>query len=279
MLCEYTSKGKTIDEAIENGLKKIGLERDDVSIEVLETPEKGFLGIGAVPAVVRLSYEGVAPIETKEQKEEKIKAEKEAAKAAKEAEKAAKEAEKEAEKAAKEAEKAKKAATKKGFKKAENSTEFITEIVRLMDYEDVTVKSEQTENGISIMLEGESAGALIGHRGETLNALQYLVSLFENRESEDYSKVNFDILGYREKRKVTLEKLARRMAVTAVKTHRNIYLDAMPNYERKIIHATLQDFNGVTTYSTGSEPNRKVVIAYNGNGNNHKNHRKNNSEE
>ncbi len=260
MLCEYTAKGKTIDEAVANGLEKLGLERDDVSIEVLETPEKGFLGIGATPAVVKITYDGVAPVI-----EDAAPAEVEDKKAAKAAEKAAKAAEKAAEKAAKTAEKQKKSA-KKGESAClpANSVEFVTEMIRLMGYDDVTVDSSVDENGLSITLGGENAGSLIGHRGETLNAIQYLVSLFENRSSEDYERVNFDILGYREKRKATLEKLARRMAVQAVKTRRNVYLDPMPNYERKIIHSSLQDFVGVNTYSTGSEPNRKVVIAYNG---------------
>lgn len=251
MLCEYIAKGKTIDDAVANGLEKIGLERDDVSIEVLETPEKGFFGIGASPAVVKLSYEGIAPVITDEPEVEQ--------KADKKADKADKKAEKKAEKAEKKASK-----NKKGFKKAESSTEFVSEVIKLMGYEDLDIEASESENGLDVTVSGEEAGSLIGHRGETLNALQYLVSLFENRENEDYSKINLDILGYREKRKVTLEKLARRMAITAVKSHRNIYLDPMPNYERKIIHAALQDFNGVSTYSTGVEPARKVVIAYNG---------------
>ncbi|MBQ2945288.1 MAG: protein jag [Clostridia bacterium] len=251
MLCEYIAKGKTIDDAVANGLEKIGLERDDVSIEVLETPEKGFFGIGASPAVVKLSYEGIAPVITEEPEVEQ--------KVDKKADKADKKAEKKAEKAEKKASK-----NKKGFKKAESSTEFVSEVIKLMGYEDLDIEASESENGLDVTVSGEEAGSLIGHRGETLNALQYLVSLFENRENEDYSKINLDILGYREKRKVTLEKLARRMAITAVKSHRNIYLDPMPNYERKIIHAALQDFNGVSTYSTGVEPARKVVIAYSG---------------
>ncbi len=252
MLCEYIAKGKTIEEAVANGLEKIGLERDDVSIEVLETPEKGFFGIGASPAVVKLSYDGIAPVIPE-------------APAA--PEKVEKKAEKKAEKAEKKAEKADKKSpkNKKEFKKAESSVEFISDVIKLMGYDELNVESAVSEEGLDITVGGDEAGALIGHRGETLNALQYLVSLFENKENEDYSKINLDILGYREKRKVTLEKLARRMAITAVKSHRNIYLDPMPNYERKIIHAALQDFNGVSTYSTGVEPARKVVIAYNGN--------------
>lgn len=252
MLCEYIAKGKTIEDAVANGLEKIGLERDDVSIEVLETPEKGFFGIGASPAVVKLSYEGIAPVITEEKKEEP--------KPEKKAEKKAEKAEKKAEKAEKKVSK-----SKNGFKKAENSVEFVTDVIKLMGYGDLSIETAVGENGLDITVSGDDAGSLIGHRGETLNALQYLVSLFENKENEDYSKINLDILGYREKRKATLEKLARRMAITAVKSHRNIYLDPMPNYERKIIHAALQDFNGVSTYSTGVEPARKVVIAYNGN--------------
>ena len=104
-------------------------------------------------------------------------------------------------------------------------------------------------------------GILIGKRGQTLDSLQYLVSLVVNKKSENYVRVKLDTENYRERRKETLETLAKNIAYKVKRTKRSVSLEPMNPYERRIIHAALQDFNGVTTYSTGTEPGRRVVIA------------------
>lgn len=120
-------------------------------------------------------------------------------------------------------------------------------------FEDETVK-------VVINGDPDEVGLLIGRRGETLDAIQYLTSLVVNKEEEDYLRVTVDTENYRKKREETLVKLAKRMASLAIKTRRNINLDPMNPNERRIIHSALQDYKNVTTYSSGQEPNRYVVI-------------------
>ena len=119
----------------------------------------------------------------------------------------------------------------------------------------------QVFDAMNIDLSGEDMGILIGKRGQTLDSLQYLVSLVVNKKSENYVRVKLDTENYRERRKETLETLAKNIAYKVKRTKRSVSLEPMNPYERRIIHAALQDFNGVTTYSTGTEPGRRVVIA------------------
>lgn len=123
---------------------------------------------------------------------------------------------------------------------------------------DVAVEESQ----INIKLSGDNIGIVIGRRGETLDALQYLLSLVINRHFENYMRVVLDVADYRSKREETLQRLARRVAEKVVKTRRNITLEAMNPYERRIIHSTLQDYQNVDTQSVGEEPNRKVVVRF-----------------
>lgn len=123
---------------------------------------------------------------------------------------------------------------------------------------DITVEEGQ----INIKLTGDDIGIVIGRRGETLDALQYLLSLIINRRFENYMRVILDIADYRSKREETLQRLAKRVAEKVVKTRRNVTLEAMNPYERRIIHSTLQEYQNVDTQSVGEEPNRKVVIRF-----------------
>lgn len=127
----------------------------------------------------------------------------------------------------------------------------------------VTCDVEVTQNERELLLNivGENVGVVIGRRGETLDALQYLLSLCINKGKEDYIKVTLDAENYREKREKTLERLAKKLASKVVESKRSVTLEAMNPNERRIIHSTLQDFKGVTTTSIGSEPNRRVVIS------------------
>lgn len=118
------------------------------------------------------------------------------------------------------------------------------------------------EGQINIRLTGDDIGIVIGRRGETLDALQYLLSLVINRYTQDYTRVILDVADYRKKRAETLQRLARRVAEKVSKTRRNITLEAMNPYERRIIHSSLQEFPNIDTHSVGEEPNRKVVVRY-----------------
>lgn len=144
---------------------------------------------------------------------------------------------------------------------ADAAAAYLCSILSGMGLTDIEVEIHEVEAGAELVLTGEDIGFIIGHRGETLDALQYLSSLVANHVDESYYRVTLDVGNYREKRKETLENLGKKMAARAVKTGRNASLEPMNPYERRIIHAALQDFNGVTTYSTGTEPGRRVVIA------------------
>jgi spoIIIJ-associated protein len=113
-----------------------------------------------------------------------------------------------------------------------------------------------------VVLQGENMGALIGHRGETLDAIQQLTGYAVNRGRSHRARIHVDAEGYRARREESLERLARKTAARVVKYRRNVTLEAMNAYERHVIHSALQDFAGVTTYSTGTEPNRRTVVAY-----------------
>lgn len=122
------------------------------------------------------------------------------------------------------------------------------------------------EDLVNIKLTGEDVGIIIGRRGETLDALQYLLSLVINRYTPEYTRVILDVGDYRQKRAESLRRLARKVAAKVARTKKNITLEAMNPYERRIIHSSLQGFPNVNTYSIGEEPNRKVVIRYVPNG-------------
>ncbi len=139
---------------------------------------------------------------------------------------------------------------------------FLNEVFAAMNMEVVIdIKFDETENTLDIDLSGDEMGVLIGKRGATLDSLQYLVSLVVNKGREDYIRVKVDTENYRERRKETLENLAKNVAFKVKKTRRALSLEPMNPYERRIIHAALQNDKYVTTHSEGEEPNRKVVIS------------------
>lgn len=122
----------------------------------------------------------------------------------------------------------------------------------------------QSEDGstISVDLKGENMGALIGRRGETLDAIQHLTNYAVNRGESNRIRINIDAENYRAKRTEALQRLAQKVAAKVIKYRRNVTLEPMNAYERHVIHVALQDYEGVTTYSTGTEPNRRIVVAY-----------------
>ena len=299
------SSAKTMEEAVTQGLEKLGVSFADVKIDILDEGSKGFLGIlGGKPVVVRLTVredveEGedllssVAleddAVKEPEQKParkraSRSKAEKPAQEAKPEkaaaqekvqeanppkAEKPAKPAKAEkpprAEKpvkAEKPAAPAAEAAQPPADKEAPEGRAFtfLTDVTRLMGVE-VTINARRDEEGnVRVDMFGDTLGILIGRRGETLDALQYLTSLYVNKGSEDYIRVTLDTENYRAKREEALRRLANRMANRAIKTGRKVVMEPMNPYERRILHSALQQNDAVTTHSEGEEPNRHVVI-------------------
>ena len=241
-------RAKTEDEAISAGLARLGLTRDDVSVEIIERPKHGFLGMGSSPAVVRLSYE--APDEP----EPEEKPEPETAPEPPKAEAKPKKAE------AKPAP-APKAPLPEGSQQ-ERVEKYLRGLLELMGIEAEITITERENGGVNAEISGAAMGAVIGRRGETLDAIQHLVNYSVNRGGEKRLHVNVDAENYRSKREDSLVKLAEKMAAKAVKYRRSMALEPMNSYERHVIHTALQNCEGVSTASVGVEPNRRVVVNY-----------------
>lgn len=146
----------------------------------------------------------------------------------------------------------------------ERAKNYLTEILIKMNLPNVNIETKETDSGILFDLKGEGLGVIIGHRGETLDAIQYLTSLVANRGEEEYKRITIDTGDYREKREKTLTSLARRIALNAVKTRRSTTLEPMNPYERRIIHTAVQEVKGAASWSIGEDPNRRVVIGIEG---------------
>ena len=267
--------GKTEDEAIRRALEQLGLERDDVSVEILERAKSGFLGIGGSPATVRVSYDDGQP----EPKPEPVKPEPKSA--APKAEKkpvycaevlqkevrAREKQEREAKRGEPKAEKAPREPAVLGEEirdeKSEQIRTFLSGLLEHMDAKAEVKVYEVEKNRYKVILEGEKLGALIGRRGETLDAIQQLTNYSINRGGESKrARVQIDAENYREKREESLERLAQKVAGKVVKYRRNVTLEPMNAYERHVIHTALQDTQYITTFSIGTEPNRRVVVSY-----------------
>ncbi len=301
---KIVTTGKTIDLAVEAALAQLGLTRDDITYEVLALPKAGFLGFGAQPAKVQVSYEapdpvvvpekpksalGSAsrskpkakpPVEKKaepakveapkaEKKETAPKVEKKAE--APKAEKPKKERKPEAPKAEKKTEK-KETAPKEPkvyAPAAEGSTEqkievFIKGLLEKMGSDAVPHCVKENDNTYKVELVGKDLGYLIGRRGDTLDAIQHLANYTINRDVEGHIRINVDAESYREKREDSLRRYARKKAQQVLKARRRTTLEPMNAYERHVIHAALQEMDNITTHSTGTEPTRRVVIEYGG---------------
>lgn len=199
--------GKTEEEAISAALALLGLERDEISVEIIERAKPGFLGIGSSPAKIRVSYEA-----------------------------------------------------------QDDSVviirDFLEGLLRRMGSDATAEISVKDESTFFVNLKGENLGALIGRRGETLDAIQHLTNYAVNRGGGKHLRVSIDAEDYRSKREDSLEALAKKVAGKVLKYRKNMTLEPMNSYERHVIHTALQEFDGVTTYSVGTEPNRRVVVAY-----------------
>ena len=271
--------GKTEDEAIRRALEQLGMERDDVSVEILERAKSGFLGIGGSPATVRVSYDDGQP----EPKPEPVKPEPKSAapkaekkpvycaevlqKEVRAREKQEREAKLGERRTEPKAEKAPREPVVLGEEirdeKSEQIRTFLSGLLEHMDAKAEVKVYEVEKNRYKVILEGEKLGALIGRRGETLDAIQQLTNYSINRGGESKrARVQIDAENYREKREESLERLAQKVAGKVVKYRRNVTLEPMNAYERHVIHTALQDTQYITTFSIGTEPNRRVVVSY-----------------
>ena len=267
--------GKTIDLAIEAALTQLGLSRDDVSVQVLAQAKPGFLGIGAAPAKVEITYESPeAPksafgsasrskpkTKPAPKKEAAPEVKKEAAPAPKKEEKPA--PKKEAPKAEKKAPAEPKVFAPAAPGSVEEKIEvFLKGLLEHMGSQAVPHAWKEEDNTYNVELTGEDLGYLIGRRGDTLDALQHLANYSVNRHVEGHIRINVDAEQYRQKREESLRRYATKKAQQVLKAHRRTTLEPMNAYERHVIHAALQDMDRITTYSVGTEPNRRVVIEY-----------------
>ena len=232
MLKTLEKSGKTEEAAIAAALEELGLDRDDVSVEIVERAKSGFLGIGASPAVIRVQYE--APDEETEQ--ETAPAEPQAS-----------------------VEPAVPVDEPESYARIRTFVSGLLEHMGIQAQIDITARDN---GGVNVNLSGSGMGAVIGRRGETLDAIQHLTNYAVNRGSDKHMHISVDAESYRAKREESLVRLAEKMAAKAVKYKRSMALEPMNSYERHVIHTALQDYEGVTTSSTGTEPNRRVVVSY-----------------
>ncbi|MCI7320864.1 MAG: protein jag [Clostridiales bacterium] len=237
MLKTLEKSGKTEEAAIAAALEELGLDRDDVSVEIVERAKSGFLGFGASPAVVRVQYE--APDEESETAAEAPAATQEQPAAAPAAPAAADEPESYA-----------------------RIRAFVSGLLEHMGIQAEIEITARENGGVNVNLSGSNMGAVIGRRGETLDAIQHLTNYAVNRGSDKHMHISVDAESYRAKREESLVRLAEKMAAKAIKYKRSMALEPMNSYERHVIHTALQDYEGVTTSSTGTEPNRRVVVSY-----------------
>ena len=282
--------GKTIDLAIEAALTQLALDRDSVSVQVLSQAKPGFLGIGAQPAKVQVTYEApdpvpeapkvalssasrstpkAKPVVEKKPEAPKVEVKKEAPKAEpkKEPKKEAPKTETKAE-PKKEAPKAETKAEPKVYAPAEaGSVEerievFLKGLLEHMGSDAIPHAWKEDGNTYKVEFEGSDLGYLIGRRGDTLDALQHLANYSIGRTVEGHIRINVDAEDYRQKREDSLSRYARKKAQQVLKARRRTTLEPMNAYERHVIHAALQDVENITTHSIGTDPNRRVVIEY-----------------
>lgn len=195
---------KTVDDAVDQAIAELGISRDEIDIEIIDQPTKGFLGLlGAKPARVKVMVKDTP---------------------------------------------------------ARRVRTIMSDILSTMDL-NAKMNIAEKENTVIINLEGDNLGILIGRRGETLDALQYLINLSVNKNLESRRKFILDIEGYRQRREETLKKLAQKLADKATQRGRNVVLEPMNSLERRIIHTALQGRDDISTFSEGEEPYRKIIIA------------------
>ena len=257
MLKWIETTGKTERDALNKALKELGLEEDDISIEVITRAKTGFLGIGSCPAKIRVTYEvpdepapvaeEPAPIVEPEAPAEPMPAAESVPAPTAEPVEAPVEA----------------PVMEADPERKEKIETFLTGLLERLEVP-AEIKLQVNEAGIyQVELVGKNLGALIGRRGETLDAIQQLTNYAVNRGQSKRIRIHIDAENYRAKREESLQRLARKTAGKALKYRRNMMLEPMNAYERHVIHAALQSYNpAISTYSTGTEPNRRIVVVF-----------------
>lgn len=250
MSMDFSEKwGTDIDTAVELALADLKLTIDEVDVTVLEEPSRGFFGIGSKLALVRVEKKKNQEVKEPEKKEKKTVEKAEKAQTQKTATPKKEEIKKEIE------------VKEENLVPCEDheALRFLKEVIKEMGL-DLDITAKKGENSLYLDIQGKDSGTIIGKRGQTLDAIQYLTSLVANKESDEYTRVVVDAENYRAKREKTLEALANRLANKVVKTKRSVKLEPMNPYERKVIHAALHDHPKVVTRSEGQDPYRRVVI-------------------
>ena len=221
------AEGKTSTEAIEKGLKELGVSREDVDVKILENEEKRSFYSILSPRIVKVELTVKENRPKREEKAKVIKEEKEL--------------------------------TEENYNIAKaNLDEFLTKFCEVfggLEYE-----ISKNENLVDIKISGENSSKLIGYRGDIINSFQTIISAIANKNTTDRARISLDICDYKSKREATLKELARKLERTVLKTKKKVVLEPMTAYERKIIHTELQNSKSVTTYSIGEEPHRKLVV-------------------
>ena len=270
---------KTVDEAITKACIELEVSSDRLEIQVISEGSSGFLGFGSKPAVIKVRKkeepawepEEEMPVPAEEKQESPVQEEKPVKREVPKKDPVKKEAPRK-EPVKKEEHRKPEAPREKEapvIKKEEeivmmkaSAQSFLDGVFKAMELPvDITMEYNQEQGSLDIDFAGEDMGILIGKRGQTLDSLQYLVSLVVNKDQKDYVRVKLDTENYRKRRKETLENLAKNIAYKVRRTRKPVSLEPMNHYERRIIHSALQNNRYVETYSEGNEPYRHVVIA------------------
>ena len=260
---------KTVNDAITEACTHFIVTSSSLEYEVIEEGSTGFLGIGSKPAVIKARVKSeeveeaksVFTQEAKEEKPEKKEVKKEVKETKKEFKANNEKANNEVKEAVKEEAPKKRELNVDAKEVEKKATDFLKDVLAKMEIEnEVIAKYDASEECLNIEISGEDMGVLIGKRGQTLDSLQYLVSLVVNKGTKEYIRVKVDTENYRERRNKTLENLAKNMAFKVKRTRRSVTLEPMNPYERRVIHSALQNDSYVSTHSEGEEPYRKVVI-------------------
>ena len=248
---------KTVEDAITAACQEFLVVSAKLDYEVVEEGSSGFLGIGSKPAVIRARVKEESELEEKPVSAKTVETKSVSAKPV--------EAKSETGKPVQEKAEGKKPATKSLKTEGpleDEAKKFLNSVFAAMNMVvTVDVNYDEAEKNMDIELSGEEMGVLIGKRGQTLDSLQYLVSLVVNKGEEDYIRVKVDTENYRQRRKETLENLAKNISYKVKRTKRPVSLEPMTPYERRIIHSALQNDKYVTTHSEGEEPFRRVVVS------------------
>ena len=262
--------GKTVEDAMIEAATTLGIASSELDIEVISKGSSGFLGLGSKPAVIKAKPKQ----EVKDEIDDILSAAKKPGKSGKKAAKPAEKKEAKVQEAEPVAEKATEVKTEEPKQEEENlepaeiddsiideTKSYLVKLFEAMEMEaQIDITLDKYTRTMNIDVEGPEMGIIIGKRGQTLDALQYLISLFVNKKSDTYIRIKLDTENYRERRRETLENLAKNIAFKVKKSRRPFSLEPMNPYERRIIHSTLQGDKYVSTKSEGEEPYRKVVV-------------------